>query len=489
MRFIILLTVIMLVHSGICAYGQKITIVLQNESLENAFKELRKQSKYDFLYNEALIADRYPVTISIKNGSIELVLDSLLRGSPQLTYSIKDKLVMISRREISVSVQDTYQISGVVKDKEGRPVPGARILLSNYKIGTVSDNQGKFIIVGLKPGNYNLLVEMMGFQPLNNNVLITNSPADIEIFLSEQVKLLNEVVIMADPNRKKYLNSFKKSFIGTTPNAKHCDIINPEVLYTSYDRENQILKVTADELLLIENKALGYRIKYLLKYYERDEQTGVVVFYGYPYFEEMEARPRKRRKYLKSREKAYVGSPQHFFRSLYHNQVKEEGFIINDLIKAPNVFKLSTATINKHVNIAGNVRIKGNVWSKKDSLNYLALMKKESDTLEVLIRKDISANELVKPLAGSLKLMELKQALYITFTGEKEDQSYVGSGYRIERPRDLAPFQISLVYPMKGPVGFYENGGLYDPGSVLFEGVWAYEKVADMVPMDYIMQK
>lgn len=116
-------------------------------------------------------------------------------------------------------------------------------------------------------------------------------------------------------------------------------------------------------------------------------------------------------------------------------------------------------------------------------------MKKESDTLEVLVRKDITADDLVKQSAGSLKLLELKQALYITFTGEKEDRSYYSSGYRIERPRDLAPFQVSLVYQLRGPIGFYENGGLYDPGSVLFEGVWAYEKVADMVPMDYILQK
>jgi hypothetical protein len=35
-------------------------------------------------------------------------------------------------------------------------------------------------------------------------------------------------------------------------------------------------------------------------------------------------------------------------------------------------------------------------------------------------------------------------------------------------------------------VRFYENGGIYDSRSLLYEGFWAYEKVADMVPMDYI---
>jgi hypothetical protein len=36
------------------------------------------------------------------------------------------------------------------------------------------------------------------------------------------------------------------------------------------------------------------------------------------------------------------------------------------------------------------------------------------------------------------------------------------------------------------PANFYENGGIFDPRALLYEGFWAYEKVADMVPMDYI---
>ena len=63
------------------------------------------------------------------------------------------------------------------------------------------------------------------------------------------------------------------------------------------------------------------------------------------------------------------------------------------------------------------------------------------------------------------------------------------SGFKIQRPEDFVNFQISLIYQLKPSPSFYENGGLYDPESLLYEGIWAYEKVADMVPMDYVLER
>jgi len=216
----------------------------------------------------------------------------------------------------------------------------------------------------------------------------------------------------------------------------------------------------------------------------------VVVFYGYPYFEELRSNGKAKRKHLKRRKAAYVGSPQHFFRALYHNKTAEEGFILNDLIKAPNHQKSNGMKLLDSVAVTkSNLRIKGKVWTKKDSLAYRSLLTRESDTLEVLVRKDVEVDDLIKSTSGPLKTIDLKEALYITFTGEKESKHYVSSGYRIRRPDDLTPFQVSLFYQLRGSIGFYENGALYDPGSVLYEGVWGYEKVADMVPLDYTLYR
>src|SRR6478735_11669635 len=95
---------------------------------------------------------------------------------------------------ISGSAQN-LSISGLVKDKRGETLPGAGIYLSGYKAATVTNNEGRFILSNLKPGNYNVLVEMMGYLPFTKNVILSDKSAAVEIILDENTIQLQEVVI------------------------------------------------------------------------------------------------------------------------------------------------------------------------------------------------------------------------------------------------------------------------------------------------------
>ena len=492
MRLIFAFFLIVFIRTTSNANGQGITLSLKNAELSTVFKEIRKQCNYDFLYDNTLIQDLKPVDVTVKNASVDLVLNDIFEELP-ITYIIENKIVMIIPRNKNevLPPQSLYAISGVVKGKNGETLPGAGILLSGYQTGTVADNEGKFVIKNLKEGNYNVLVQMMGYLPANQNVTIIGKSAGIEIVLQENIKQLKEVVITLDPFREKRLKAFKESFIGTSPNAKKCEITNPEVIQFDYDDENRILKAIADEFIVVENKALGYRIKYLLKYFEEDQETKVVLFYGYPYFEEIKGTRSKIRGYQQKRKTAYLGSPQHFFRSLYSNSTEEEGFVINKLIKTPNKSKRPDTLIDEKINFFSDIRGKQiSFKTRKDSLSYWTIMKSKPDTLEVLNRAKVLTDTLVKQKISSIKTLAYKDALYIIFKKEKETRDYADySGYKIERPPEYSRFQISLIYKLKSSINFYENGGVYDPGSLLYEGFWGYEKVADMVPMDYILPK
>ena len=164
--------------------------------------------------------------------------------------------------------QAPLSITGTIKDKKGEVIPGAAVYLSGYQIATVANNEGRFTLGNLKPGNYELLVQVIGFTPQNKNVNLLDKKVNVDIILSENVTELTEVVTKADPNRQRYINMFKANFIGNTPNAKQCKILNPEVIQTDYDPAKRLLTVTATDFLIIENKALGYRIKYLLNFNE-----------------------------------------------------------------------------------------------------------------------------------------------------------------------------------------------------------------------------
>ncbi|KIO75726.1 hypothetical protein TH53_19085 [Pedobacter lusitanus] len=384
--------------------------------------------------------------------------------------------------------QNLYSISGQVKDKKGETLPGAGIYLSGYTTATVTNQDGQFSLAKIKPGSYEVVVQMIGYLPYSKSVIISDKSVNITIVLSENTIQLNEVVIRADPDREKNLKLFEDFFIGRTPNSAKCKILNPQVLYIKYDGDAKVLSVTTNEFLVVENKALGYRLKYMLNLFEYNYNTRIVYFSGLPVFEDLKGSGRKRRTWLNNREIAYAGSPQHFFQSLYQNKVEENGFIIYKRIKTKNpnrppdsYIAATKARLMKKVHGASAI---GSVFS--DSLlmmQRLYEMPKEFTTLDM---SGVATDTLVKSIYPNMKTINYKDELYIMYTREEESNAYSNTGHYIMRPLTVPNYQISVVSMLKGPVSFYPNGAIHDSKAILFEGFWAYEKIGDMVPMDYI---
>jgi hypothetical protein len=389
---------------------------------------------------------------------------------------------------VSVHAQN-LSISGRVKDKKGETIPGAGVYLSNYKNATVTNTDGQFVLGNLKPGNYDVLVQMMGYLPYTKNVILSDKSATIEIVLQENSIALNEVVIRTDPNREKYLNMFKEFFIGKTPNSAKCKILNPAVLNIDFDNEAQTLTVKSSDFLIIENKALGYKLRYMLQLFEYNFKTRIVYFSGLPTFEDLKGSSGKKKAWRKNREVAYQGSSQQFFKTLYAGTSKENGFIINKLIKIPNEQRPADSVIDKNIKRYmtaqhGVVHIGS---AENDALNYWIKVRQMPKEMSVLNRAEILLDTLVHPKYTGLKQINFTDELYVMYTNERETVNYTNmSGHSINRPLDIPNYQISIVHLLHAPVTFYPNGGIYEPRTMLFEGFWAYEKIADTVPMDYL---
>lgn len=391
---------------------------------------------------------------------------------------------------IAALPQNAFTINGVIRDKK-ESLPGAGVYLSGYKISTVADNEGRFKISNLKPGSYDILVQMIGYLPYSKSVVISDKSIEVDLILKENTVQLNEVVIRADPNRAKYIKQFKEYFIGTTPNAALCKILNPQVLNIDYDVTKSLLTIKTDDFLVIENKALGYRLKYMLDYFEYNSRTNIIYFSGHPFFEELKAAGGKNKKYILKREIAYRGSAQHFLKSLYQGTNNEEGFRINKMLTIPNPYRYPDSIIHKNL-----VRLKDltkttviaknparidtamvSFWLKQQGMpKYIKQLSKET----------VSTDTMVYTYNKNLKLIDYTGSLVVSYTKERESLQYSKTNFWIFRPLDFPNYEISIVNLLHSPVRFYENGGIYDSRSILYEGFWAYEKIADMVPMDYV---
>jgi len=402
----------------------------------------------------------------------------------KLTYLILCFLLISS-----TSFSQQYTLSGTVKDGRGDALPGAGVYVSGYQIATVADNSGKFSLK-LKPGNYDLLVQLIGFTALNKNIIIADKSINIDLILKESITQLAEVTIKPDPNREHYINMFKDFFIGTTPNAKQCKLINPNVLRVDYDKDELLLTVKTNQFLVIENKALGYNIKYLLNLFQFDGKSRIIYYEGFPYYEDLKGSNRQKKNWAKKRLTAYLGSPQHFFKSLYQGKAIEQGFIINKMITQPNTNRPPDSLIKANINRLTKNKLnldKAIFIGNNDSLAYWMRKKNQPTEIAVLSRANILQDTLVKTVNTSIKKISFTDKLFISYAKEKENPLFSNSiGLSIPRPLDMGDNQVSTLTLQISPVYFYENGGIYNTRSMLFAGYWAWEKIADSVPMDYL---
>ena len=82
--------------------------------------------------------------------------------------------------------------------------------------------------------------------------------------------------------------------------------------------------------------------------------------------------------------------------------------------------------------------------------------------------------------------MNFQHKLYVIYSREKESTDYNRQNpYKVIRPWNLKEEQVSIVHQVRSPIAFYQSGIVLDPATLRFEGYWGYEKVADMVPVDY----
>lgn len=147
------------------AFGQKVTIVGRNISVRDVFKDIRRQTDYNFIYSSKTIRQAAAVTLDVRNASVAEVLDKIFAGQP-VTYTIDDKIIIIKPKTTS-AISHTLplkEIQGRVTDSAtGKPLVGVTIRVKGKPIGTTTDKDGKFLLN--VPDNAILEITYLGYAP------------------------------------------------------------------------------------------------------------------------------------------------------------------------------------------------------------------------------------------------------------------------------------------------------------------------------------
>lgn len=139
--------------AGARGYSQSITLSLKNASLETVFKEIRKQTGYDFVFNENVQPKKISITIDIKGADLQGALNKCLEGLP-LTYSISDNMIIVRRKVVKgdepfVAESLPIDVKGRVVDENGEPLEGITVTDKKTGKATFTDIDGSFILRGI----------------------------------------------------------------------------------------------------------------------------------------------------------------------------------------------------------------------------------------------------------------------------------------------------------------------------------------------------
>ncbi|MDQ6763265.1 MAG: SusC/RagA family TonB-linked outer membrane protein [Bacteroidota bacterium] len=193
----ILLTIIICILTSGSIYSQKISLSLNNASLEKTFKEIRKQTGYSFVYTREQINKSNTVNINVKDASLSQVLDICFNNQP-LTFTIDKKYIIVKDKfEKELPPTNGYiDITGKVINTQNEPVVGATITVKHTNIATATDESGKFALKKLKK-NDDLIITSIGY--LQSDVPLYGR-SNVIIELQTNVSRLDETIIIAYGN-------------------------------------------------------------------------------------------------------------------------------------------------------------------------------------------------------------------------------------------------------------------------------------------------
>jgi hypothetical protein len=194
--FALLLTGITLAQSP---HSKKVTIELDNISLEKALAVLSISYGVDFSYSDDVVPTQELVNLSIQNEELSAALNKLL-GRFNLDYKITSKRILI-KKSGKVLAQT---VRGSVRQAiTNATLPGITVIVKNGKtqLGTSTDSLGNFRVLNVPVGRISIAASCVGFNSrvIENILLGTGKELVLDLELSESVTAMEEVVVTAKP--------------------------------------------------------------------------------------------------------------------------------------------------------------------------------------------------------------------------------------------------------------------------------------------------
>jgi hypothetical protein len=247
--------------------------------------------------------------------------------------------LLVPAQSISLNTLSGKLIDAVTSE----PLPGASVYLSGTTIGTTTDKNGIYQIQKIPSGRYQLVISMIGYNPIVQGINFSdNSNIKKDFSLEPKPIVMNTIQISEEHTSewKDNLEIFKKYFLGQTDLSDECTIENKNEIVLTKD-SNDVLHATCPAPIVVINRALGYNIECVLNQFYKDmKNNDLRILYVSKFTNLQHGNESGLKRWNEIRKEEYESSLRRFLQTLIRDKDTGDNYIVNEASKyiKPNVW-------------------------------------------------------------------------------------------------------------------------------------------------------
>lgn len=181
--------------------AQNVSLSERNISLQQVFKSIKRQTGYDFWYENNLLEKGQKITIFVSNKPLPEVLDLCFKDQP-FTWSIVGKIIVVKEKApvlITITAPapaplppPPVDVRGRVTNEKGEPIASASVTIKGTNKGVITGANGEFAIA-VPEGNKVLVISSVGYHDQDVNI---GTGGFLTITLNQKTVMAEEVVVV-----------------------------------------------------------------------------------------------------------------------------------------------------------------------------------------------------------------------------------------------------------------------------------------------------
>jgi len=200
MKLTILLLIFGILQVSASSYSQTLTFHQKNAKVKDVFKEIRRQTRYDVLWQSANFNAERRIDANFNKTPIKEVMDICLFNEG-MSYIIDDQSIIINKFQKNFTStsdvkQDSIFYSGVVLDENGKPMSGATVKIKYNDRSVYTSSTGEFRLF-VPTGNSILQISYIGYT-IREIFVNGKGSRRLEVAMSVATGNLSEVQVVSN---------------------------------------------------------------------------------------------------------------------------------------------------------------------------------------------------------------------------------------------------------------------------------------------------